>query len=109
MPIAIPIGEASECECTVSRRVERRGQRMPMTRNLPRSSKGSFQDKVDFALGHLNQIFPIRKSRITNYIARFNNGAQSSDSPFREGGYSFRCVSEYFVRSSTFPSIVMPL
>jgi hypothetical protein len=69
----------------------------------PAALEGDFQNKVDFAFGHLDQIFPIRKSVInTNYIARFNNGVQSSDSAFREGGYSVRCVSEYFVRSQHF-------
>src|SRR5688572_25995720 len=98
-----PIGETGKYECSVTRGVERHGQRMPMTRNLPRSSIGSFQDKVDFALGHLDQIFPIRKSRITNYVARFNNGTQSSNTSFRESGDSFRGLSEYFVRSQHLP------
>src|ERR1044071_2930687 len=62
------------------------------------ASEGDFQNKIDFAFGHLDQIFPTRKSRInTDYIVRFNSGAQSSDGAFGEGGYGLRCVSEYFV------------
>ena len=49
------------------------------------TSEVDFQNKVDFALGHFDQIIPIRKSRITNYIARFSNGAQSNDGALREG------------------------
>jgi len=67
------------------------------------ASEGDFQNKVDFAFGHLDQIFPIRKSWLnSNYITRFNNVVQSSDAAFREGGFSLRCVSEYFVRSHHF-------
>ena len=60
--------------------------------------KGDFQNKVDFALGHLDQILPIKKSPInSNDIARF--GAQPSDGAFREGCYGLRCISEDFVTS----------
>jgi hypothetical protein len=41
------------------------------------ASEGDFKDQVDFALGHLNQIFSIWNLRINaNYIARFDNCGQ---------------------------------
>jgi hypothetical protein len=62
---------------------------------IPDDSETGFQNKIDFALGHLDQIFPIN----TTFIARFNDGVQSSDGARREGDYSLRRVSDYFVRS----------
>ncbi len=55
------------------------------------ASEDDFQNQVDFALGHLDQMLPIWKSWInTTYIGRFNNGVQSSNGAFREGSYSLR-------------------
>jgi hypothetical protein len=55
------------------------------------ASEGDFKDEVDFALGHLNQIFSFRKLRIYTYcIARLNNGVQLGNAALFEGRYCLR-------------------
>jgi hypothetical protein len=50
----------------------------------PIESETSFQNKINFALDHLDEILLIN----TTFVARFNDGVQSSDGARREGGHS---------------------